>query len=137
MNVFKGRALKAANLNGKVLVSRCPFDVYGGLREGAVVKDQSNPDLNGLSLEGKILCLNCLVGMDEGIYDLLELIKKGKGPIALLYKKNIDPLGALLLTLLPDESTFAIIDNLGGEFLDLAKTGTEMTLLNDGTVELL
>lgn len=136
MKEFAGRALRARSLYGEALVSRPLFDVAKGLKENGFIEDPSNADLNAKSLEGKILCFNGFSGLEEGIYSLLDLILKGRGPSAILCKGNIDPLGALLYALLPDDCPLAIVDRLGDEFLGQAKTGIEISIDPSGKATL-
>ncbi len=139
----QGRPLMCRALEGTALVSRPAFDPYLNLLcstkrkfHHAVCKERGNLDLYGNSLQGKILCVSSLAGPEEGICALSYLIRKGKGPSALLISSTDNGPALLLRELQGEGSPFVLIDGLGNGFLDEVRTGSRLRIRERGEVEI-
>lgn len=145
MKTFKGRVVAPGNVTAPALVS------YGGLNtlasfqkalqfgdKNATCGDQNNPDLYGKQMVGKALCLPMTIGSTTGGLVLYCACSMGRQPACMLFSEPIDSLaaaGAVLSDVWLEGSPLPVVDSLGSEFLDYVKDGMEITLKQDGTVE--
>lgn len=90
--VLKGRGLNGGVAKGEALVTK-PINFFGaymqGILSGKLSKiEDTKHELYGKSLEGKILVFPFSIGSLAGGVSLLEAIKKGVGPKAIVNSKT-------------------------------------------------
>jgi predicted aconitase with swiveling domain len=142
---FQGRPLLPGKIEGKALVSRQAFNTSGsylnnmfaGETEKAICTDSANKDLYQKDLKGAIICTTQGVGSTLGGCVLMGMAELGVGPKALLYAWHIDAVSAagLYMDDIWNEKRIITIDQLGDEFLEAVKTGDQIAIKEDGTVE--
>jgi predicted aconitase with swiveling domain len=142
---FKGRPLIPGNLKGKALASKQPFNtsgsylenLFGGKKDGAPCTDAGNKDFYKKELAGSILCFPTTVGSTMGGASLMGVGFLGQGPKAMLYAEHADSvsLAGLLMDDIWNERRVITIDLLGAEFLEAVKSGDQIAIKEDGTVE--
>lgn len=95
---MKGSVIVAGEGAGKVLHLTKPISFWGGVdpRDGRVT-DPRHPQ-SGLSLAGRIVVIDRLIGSSSGSSVLLELVARGEGPAALILGEvdAITALGAIV-----------------------------------------
>ena len=99
--------------------------------------DQNNPDINGLPLANKALCLPQTIGSTTGGLVLYCANAMHRQPACMLFANHIDSLaaaGAILADVWVEGVTMPVVDCLGQEFLDYVKTGMTVTVKEDGVV---
>lgn len=94
--VLKGRGLTGGVAEGEALVTQ-PINFFGAYMQGILSGNLSRiedtrHELYGRSLEGKVLVIPYSIGSLAGGVALLEAIKKGIGPIAVINRKTDDVL---------------------------------------------
>ncbi len=145
MKVFKGRNLTGGNGTCEAVVSRQGFNTLASTQKCAmagkpiVVSDQNNPDLFGKLITGKALCLPITIGSTTGGMILQALCAMDIQPTAMLFSGEVDSLALAGLILAKNwEKSYIIgVDGLGDEFLEYVKDGMQITVKEDGTVEVL
>jgi predicted aconitase with swiveling domain len=142
---FKGRALLAGEIKGKVLASKQPFNttgsylenLFGGKKDSAPCTDPNNKDFYKKDLSGAILCTTTTVGSTLGGAALMGVGSLGVGLKAMLFSQHVDSVS--IAGLLMDDVWYGhrviAIDLLGDEFLDSVKSGDTVSVKKDGTVE--
>jgi predicted aconitase with swiveling domain len=143
---FKGRSILAGSITGEALVTRHGFNTLASYQKAVIMRskkavcaDQGNPDLFGKVMTGKILCLPQTIGSTTGGLAILTISRQGSGPAALLFSEHIDSLACagVILTEVWEGKRIIVVDQLGAEFLDSVKDGSQVTIHDDGTVEIL
>ena len=142
---FKGRPLLAGDLKGEALASKQPFNTTGSYMENlfanrkdsAPCTDANNTAFFGKELAGAIICTTVTVGSSMGGGALMGVGFLGVGPKAMLFSKHIDSvsLAGLLMDDIWNDRRVITIDLLGDEFLDTVKSGDQVSIKEDGTVE--
>lgn len=143
MKEFKGRVLAGGKYKGECVVS------HGGLNtlatfQGSAIKhakkviagDQNNPDLYGKNITGIALILPQTIGSTTGGMVLQVICSMKINPACLLFSESIDSLAAAgaVLSTVWEGSDIIVIDRLGKEILEEAKTGGQVEVKEDGTV---
>ncbi len=84
---FKGRKISPGTASGEAIVTSQGVSFYGGVdpKTGTVV--EKNHELEGKSIEGKVLVFPMGKGSTVGSYVLYQMAKTGKGPIAIINKE--------------------------------------------------
>ncbi|MDO5444941.1 MAG: DUF126 domain-containing protein [Eubacteriales bacterium] len=144
MKEFKGRVVVPGTCQAEALVSHNGFNTLASFqmaimfnKKGIPCGDQNNPEINGKPMEGKALCLPITIGSTTGGMILFTVCKLGKAPACMLFSESIDSLaasGAIMGSVWTDTS-MPVIDRLGPEFLEAVKTGDQVTVLEDGVVQ--
>lgn len=144
MKTFKGRPVVPGKTEAKALVSHGGFNTLASFQHSlmfgdkeAKCGDQNNPDLYNQPMAGVALCLPQTIGSTTGGMVLYCAAAMGRNPSCLLFSKEIDSLaaaGAILSDVWTDNE-MPTIDNLGDEFLEYVKTGMNIKVYEDGTVE--
>lgn len=139
--VLKGRGLNGGVAKGEALVTR-PINFFGaymqGILSGKLSKiEDTKHELYGKSLEGKILVFPFSIGSLAGGVSLLEAIKKGVGPKAIVNSKTD---GVLLAGPVFARVFYGIevpvVDSLDKDPLNTIRNGDHLTVDGDkGTVE--
>ncbi len=150
MKTFKGRVVAGGNWKGEAVVSRQGMNTLAsyqksamGFKEGKinsiVVSDQNNPDLFGKEITGKALCLPVTIGSTTGGMVIQTVCSMKINPAAYLFSEHIDSLAAsgIVLAKIWENSGIICVDKLGAEFLETVKTGDQIEIKEDGTVNIL
>ncbi len=146
MKEFKGRVINAGYYKGEAVVSHQGVNTLATFQSSAIKKanhvtvaDQNNPDIYGLNITGKALCLPQTIGSTTGGMVLQVICSMGINPACMLFSKPIDSLAGagVILSVVWEGSKLIAIDNLGDEFLSAVKTGDTIEVLEDGTVRIL
>ena len=145
MKTFKGRVVAPGNVTAPALVSHGGLNTLASFQKAlqfgdknATCGEQNNPDLYGKQMVGKALCLPMTIGSTTGGLVLYCACSMGRQPACMLFSEPIDSLaaaGAVLSDVWLEGSPLPVVDSLGSEFLDYVKDGMEITLKQDGTVE--
>ncbi len=140
---FKGRAIAGGQWQGKCVVSKHGFNTFASFKNSilhghskVLVSDQNNEDLYKKNITGVALCLPQTIGSTTGGMILQTVCALGINPSAMLFSEHIDSLAAsgIVLAKIWENSNIIAIDQLGREFLDYAKSGMDIEILADGTV---
>ena len=143
MATFKGRPVVPGNVTAEALVTHAGFNTLASFQKAlmfgdkaATCSDQNNPELHGKGLAGKALCLPQTIGSTTGGMVLFCACEMGRQPACLLFSKPIDSLAAAgaILAGVWSANAMPTVDSLGDEFLEAVKTGSTVTVSEDGTV---
>lgn len=146
MKTFKGRVLAEGTYKGKAVVSHYGLNTLATFQSSAIkgakkviASDQNNPDLYGKNITGIALCLPQTIGSTTGGMVLQVICSMGINPACLLFSESIDSLAAAgtVLAKVWENSNIIVIDRLGKKFLDEVKTGDELEVKEDGTINVL
>ena len=138
---FKGRAVLPGNFKGEAAVSPRGFNILASFQKDLMAKkaevrchDQGNPELFGVPVTGRVLCLPATIGSTTGGMVLQAAASLGKAP--LLFSDSIDSLAAagVVLAKVWNEKHIITVDRLGDDFLTCAATGDIIEIHDDGTV---
>jgi len=143
---FKGRPAVPGAVEGSAEVSRVGFntcatyvDVLISGSDSGICQDHDNKDLFGHDLADKIVCIPQTIGSSSAATLFMIILEKGIAPKAMLFANHIDSLAACGI-LMGDNwlgKRIVTVDMLGPEFLDTVKTGQNIRVLEDGTVEII
>ena len=95
---LKGRVINKGLVEGEALVSKDPISFYGGVDpETGEIADSDN-ELNGLSIKGKILVFPYGKGSTVGPYTIYQLSKMDTGPLGMINEEceTIVAVGAII-----------------------------------------
>ncbi len=146
MKSFKGRVLASGHFKGEAIVSHVGVNTLASFQSSvlkkakeAVISDQNNPDLYNKNVTGKALCLPLTIGSTTGGLVIQTVCSLGINPSCFLFSEHIDSLAAsgIVLSRVWEDSKVIAIDCLGQEFLDSVKSGDQIEVLEDGTVNIL
>ncbi len=146
MKTFKGRVIAGGNFKGEAVVSHGGFNTLATFQKSAmanakevIASDQNNKDLFGLNITGKAVCLPQTIGSTTGGLVIQTVCSMGINPAAFLFSEHIDSLAAsgIVLARVWEDSPVIAIDQLGAEFLEAVKTGDQIEVKEDGTVNIL
>ena len=142
---FKGRALLPGALEGEALVSKQAFNtsasymenMFAGRTDSAPCTDAANKELFGKDMAGKILCTTQTVGSTMGAGCIMGMNDLKVGFTAMLFSSHIDSIAAagLFMDDIWNNRRIITVDLLGDEFLKAVKTGDQISIKEDGTVE--
>lgn len=93
-----GRVLVAGEAHGPLLLLAAPISFWGGVDAGTGrIADPRHPD-HGVSIAGTVLAITATIGSSSSSAIMLELLRIGKAPAALLLGDNdaILPLGVIV-----------------------------------------
>lgn len=145
MKSFKGRVVAPGNVTAQALVSHWGLNTLASFQKAlqfgdknATCGDQNNPDLYGKQMLGKALCLPMTIGSTTGGLVLYCACAMKRQPACMLFSQPIDSLaaaGAVLSDVWLEGTPLPVVDSLGDEFLEYVKDGMEITVKEDGTVE--
>jgi len=144
MKQFKGRVVTPGTAKAEALVSHGGLNTLASFQKAlqfgdkkATCGDQNNPDLYGHQMAGKALCLPQTIGSTTGGLVLYCCISMGRQPACMLFSNPIDSLagaGCILADVWLEGQSMPVVDSLGEEFLEYAKTGMTITVGDDGVV---
>ena len=145
MKEFHGRVIAPGTVTAEAVVSHGGFNTLasfqGALQFGdkkATCGDQNNPDIHGKELAGKALCLPQTIGSTTGGLVIYTACAMGRQPACMLFSKPIDSLaaaGSILASVWLEGTQMPVIDSLGDEFLNYVQHGMQITVTEDGTVQ--
>ena len=142
---FKGRPAVPGSAEGSAEVSHIGFntcatyvDVLISGSDSGVCQDHDNKDLFGHDLAGKIVCIPQTIGSSSAATLFMIIMEKNIQPKAMLFANHIDSLAAcgILMGVNWLDKTIVTVDMLGDDFLDAVKTGDQVTVHEDGTIEI-
>ena len=143
MTEFHGRVVVKGEVTAEALVSHGGFNTLASFQTSLLIgdkkatcSDQNNPDLYKKPMAGKALCLLQTIGSTTGGMVLFCACEMGRQPACLLFSKPIDSLAAAgaILAGVWSANPMPTVDSLGDEFLEAVKTGSTVTVSEDGTV---
>lgn len=146
MKTFQGRVIAGGNWEGEAVVSRAGVNTLATFQKSAmankkevVVSDQNNPDIYGLNITGKALCLPITIGSTTGGLVIQTVCSMKINPACFLFSEHIDSLAAsgIVLARIWENSDVIAVDKLGKEFLETVRTGDRLRVSEDGTVTIL
>jgi predicted aconitase with swiveling domain len=142
---FKGRALLPGSLEGEALVSKQAFNtsasylenMFAGNSTTAPCTDPANKDLYQKDMAGFILCTPQTVGSTMGAGCIMGMNDLGVGFKAMLFSSHIDSIaaGGLFMDDIWNGRRIVTVDLLGDEFLEAVKTGDQVKIMDDGSVQ--
>ena len=145
MKEFKGRVIAPGTVTAEAVVTHSGFNtlasLQGALQFGdkkATCGDQNNPDIHGKELAGKALCLPQTIGSTTGGLVIYCACAMGRQPACMLFSKPIDSLaaaGSILASVWLEGTQMPVVDSLGDEFLNYVQHGMQITVKEDGTVQ--
>ena len=146
MKTFKGRVVSKGNITAPAVVSHGGLNTLASFQKAlqfgdkkATCGDQNNPDLYGKQMAGKALCLPRTIGSTTGGLVLYCATSMHRQPACMLFSEPIDSLaaaGAILADVWLKDVSMPVIDSLGEEFLSYVKDDMQVTVKEDGTVEI-
>ena len=143
VKTFKGRVIAGGTLTGEAVVSRQGVNTLATFQKSALKNakqvlssDQNNTDIYKKNLTGKILCLPKTIGSTTGGLVIQTVCSMGINPSAMLFSETIDSLACsgIILAKNWENSNIIAIDQLGEDFLNFVETGSQVEILEDGTV---
>ena len=145
MKVFTGRVIASGTCKAEALVSHGGLNTLASFQKAlqfgdkkATCGDQNNPDLYGKQMAGKALCLPRTIGSTTGGLVLYCACSMKRQPACMLFSEPIDSLaaaGAILQDVWLDDVSMPVVDCLGEEFLNYVRDGMNVTVKEDGVVE--
>jgi predicted aconitase with swiveling domain len=121
--VFKGQA------SGEVLKGKEPLSFWGGVDPSTGIVVDVHSDLYGEKLAGRILCLPRGAGSSSGCGVLMEMVRAGTNPAAIV---NIETEAVLALGPIISQElygrSFPMV-TVGNEDFGKIKTGMKMVIL--------
>ena len=128
MEQLKGRIIYKGKAEGEALVTSQPISFYGGVDPNTGVVTEKGHELQGISVNGKILVFPQGKGSTVGSYILYRLKKNGVAPASMINKEceTIIAVGAII-------SEIPTIDKID---IGKIKTGNKVCIENE-TVRLL
>ena len=144
VKTFKGRVIAGGTLTGEAVVSKQGVNTLATFQKSALKNakqvlssDQNNADIYKKNLTGKILCLPKTIGSTTGGLVIQTVCSMNINPSAMLFSETIDSLACsgIILAKNWENSNIIAIDQLGEEFLEYVETGSQVEILEDGTVK--
>ena len=146
MKTFQGRVIAGGNWEGEAVVSKAGVNTLATFQKSAMankkevtVSDQNNPDIYGLNITGKALCLPITIGSTTGGLVIQTVCSMKINSACFLFSEHIDSLAAsgIVLAKIWENSDVIAVDKLGKEFLETVRTGDRLRVSEDGTVTIL
>ena len=145
MKQFHGRVVAKGTVIAPALVSHGGLNTLASFQKAlqfgdkkATCGDQNNPDLYGKQMAGTALCLPRTIGSTTGGLVLYCACSMHRQPACMLFSEPIDSLaaaGAILQDVWLDDVSMPVVDCLGEEFLNYVRDGMNVTVKEDGVVE--
>jgi predicted aconitase with swiveling domain len=125
MEQLKGRIIYKGKAEGEALVTTMPISFYGGVDPNTGTVIEKGHELQGISINGKILVFPQGKGSTVGSYTLYRLKKNGVAPAAMINKETetIVAVGAII-------SEIPFVDKVD---VSKIKTGNKVAV-EDGTI---
>ena len=145
MKAFQGRVVAPGSVTAEAVVTHGGLNTLASFQKAlqfgdktATCGDQNNPDLYGKQMAGKALCLPQTIGSTTGGLVLYCACSMNRQPACMLFSQPIDSLagaGVILADVWLDGVHMPVVDSLGDEFLSYVKDGMQITVKEDGIVE--
>jgi len=84
----KGRCISPGKVEGEAIVSKEPIGFYGGIDAKTGIVIEKGHELEGESVQDKILMFSCGKGSTVGSYVIYGLKMNGVGPRAIINKET-------------------------------------------------
>jgi predicted aconitase with swiveling domain len=142
--IFEGKSILPGEVEGEALVTHQGFNTYASFltsmyahEKVAKCSDNSNPQLYGKILTGKVICLPKTIGSTSGGAVWQRVTQLGIAPKALLFSGKIDSLaaGGLIVAEVWAGERIATVDRLGETFLKTVRNGDWVVIKENGIVE--
>ena len=135
--MIRGRVLVAGEVGGEALVGREPLSFWGGYDQFSGEIIDRRHSLSGAMAAGRILAVPSTKGSSTTTAVLLEAVRQGNGPAAVL-TTGVDTFLALA-SIVADEMYGKPFPVIGLEPEDFAalETGDKLVINRDGTIEVL
>jgi len=133
--LIQGRVLVAGEVGGEALVGREPLSFWGGYDQFSGEIIDRRHSLAGAMAAGKILAVPFTKGSSTTTAVLLEAVRQGNGPAAVL-TIGVDTFLALA-SIVADEmygKPFPVIGLTAEDFASL-ETGDRLVISRDGSIE--
>jgi predicted aconitase with swiveling domain len=133
--LIQGRVLVAGEVGGEALVGHEPLSFWGGYDQFSGEIIDRRHSLAGAMAAGKILAVPFTKGSSTTTAVLLEAVRRGNGPAAVL-TTGVDTFLALA-SIVADEmygKPFPVIGLEAEDFASL-ETGMRLVIRRDGTIE--
>jgi len=123
MEKLRGRIIYKGKAEGEALVTAMPISFYGGVDPNTGVVIEKGHELQGVSINGKVLVFPQGKGSTVGSYTLYRLKKNGVAPAAMINKETetIVAVGAII-------SEIPFVDKVD---IKKIKTGNIVSIEND------
>ena len=123
---MKGRIIYKGKAEGEALTTTQPVSFYGGVDPNTGVVIEKGHELQGVSVNGKILVFPQGKGSTVGSYTLYRLKKNGVAPAGMINREceTIIAVGAII-------SEIPCIDKVD---INLIKTGDKVQIENDTVI---
>ena len=123
MEQLRGRIIFKGKAEGEALVTAMPISFYGGVDPNTGVVIEKGHELQGVSINGKVLVFPQGKGSTVGSYTLYRLKKNGVAPAAMINKETetIVAVGAII-------SEIPFVDKVD---IKKIKTGNIVSIEND------
>jgi len=137
MKELKGHIVVNGSAEGEAIVTSQPFGFFGGVDPTTGVIIDAWHELHGQSIKGKVFVFPEGMGSTVGAAIILELVRTGCAPVAILNNKTeiITAAGGVIAKKFYDKD-LPMLDEFGGNIVDEIKTGDVVKILEDGTVQI-
>lgn len=142
---FKGRVVVPGTITANALVSHVGLNTLASFQNAlqfgdkeAKCGDQNNKDLFKKPMAGAALCLPQTIGSTTGGFVLYCACAMERQPACMLFSQPIDSLaaaGAILQDIWLENKSMPVIDSLGDEFLNYVEDGMEVSVKENGVIE--
>jgi uncharacterized protein len=132
--VIAGKAVVSGAARGPALVAHEPLSLWGGLNPNTGEIIDRRHDRSGEIITGRIFVFPQGKGSSSSSANLLESVKAGKAPLAII-NRRVDPilaLGAILADELYHRPVPYVV--VSDEDLGAIADGDQVTILADGTI---
>ncbi len=142
--IFQGRVVIPGTVKAPALVTHSGFNTLASFQKALLGKkmqapcsDQNNKELYNKPMAQKALCLPRTIGSTTGGLILHTACDMGMGFSCMLFSESIDSLAAAgaVLADIWTANSMPVVDRLGKDFLDFVQDGMQITLHEDGRVE--
>lgn len=145
MKQFQGRVVSPGTVTASAVVSHGGLNTLASFQKAlqfgdkkATCGDQNNPDLYGKAMAQKALCLPQTIGSTTGGLVLYCACSMKRQPACMLFSEPIDSLagaGVILADVWLSDVSMPVVDSLGEEFLSYVKDDMQITVRENGVVE--
>ncbi|MBQ9031772.1 MAG: DUF126 domain-containing protein [Parasporobacterium sp.] len=135
MKELKGHVVVNGTAEGNAIVTGQPFGFFGGVDPTTGIIMDTWHELHGENIKGKVFVFPEGMGSTVGAAIILELVRTGCAPVAMLNNKTeiITAAGGVIAKKFYDKD-LPMIDGFDCNIVDEIKTGDYVKILEDGTV---
>ena len=134
MRIEEFEIVAGGTAEGRALTSQTPLSFWGGVDVATGMVQDIHNELNGSCMTGRVLCIPFDRGSCSGSGIMLEMIRRGTNPAALLC---VEAEAVLALAPLVGEALYGRtvpIRTVPREVFDCIEDGSAVTLLEDAIV---